>query len=601
MSKKQETWNLKPLLNNKSLQENFNEWIEMKNEMISLYSSFCDSFENFKNWHIKDLEFTKISNRISNYISCNLSDNVISPIWNKWSQKFSFEFLEFQKTLSNIENVILLNQQKISQWIEDDFFKDYKRSYEFLFKSKEHILSEQQEKLLTDLSIVNSGIYETFSIFTSSNIKFDKLKNKNNKLFKVTTESDIFKYLRSQDEVLRKNAYNTFNNTYYKYKETLSNLLYYNFLNFNTNAKIRKFNDYVDMCCYEDEVDESLILFIYKKALKFSNLAKRFYTLRDKILKINNNLKKVNPWDKNLSIVKDDKVFSLKQSKEIVLDSLKLFGDEYIDLLSKAFKEKWISYYPKENKQQGAYTVGDTLGLDIIPVSLDFDGTLSSVYTLAHELGHAFHAHWAGLHQKINTDNEIFYAEIPSITNEVLLSYYLLNKNKNNKSYLHILDETICNFFDTVLRQTVFSNFEYEISKKVANQEFISYSDIEKIYGSLLVKYYKGKLKKKDDKSLSSILRIDHFYAGNFYVYKYVIGQIIGYICGQNIFNNKEGFKDKYFNFLASGSSLSPLETINLLGFDLRDEKVWNQCYKIIENFINLYEKEYLKLVNKNK
>ena len=599
MKTKKNLWNLKPLLNKKNLNDNFKEWLKQKNYLIKIYPSFCKTFENFKEWHIKELEFAKISNRIANYISCNLTENVISPLWNKWTQKFNFEFANFQKQIANIENIILKNKKNILCWIEDDFFKDYKRSYLLLFKSEKHILLENEEKIITDLLLVTSGFYETFSIFSSSNIKYDKLKNKFNKNFSVATESDIFKYLKSKDEVLRKNAWNNYNNTYFKYKETLSSLLYYSFLNFNTIAKLRNFNDYVDMCCYEDEIDESLILFIYKKVLKFSNLAKRFYEIRNKILKINNNLKKVNPWDKNLSIISFEKDFPLKQAKEIVLDSYKIFGNDYVSLVNRIFKENWISYFPKENKQQGAYTVGDTLGLNIFPISLDYDQTISSVYTLTHEIGHAFHAYWSSKYQKVNSENEIFYSEIPSIANEVILSYSLMNKYKNKKIYLLVLDEMICNFFDTVIRQTVFSNFEYIFSKKIAEQKFISYDEIEKIYGKLLEKYYLTKTDKKINKSLVSILRIDHFYAGNFYVYKYVIGQIIGFICAQKLINNENNFLNKYFNFLASGSSLSPLDTIKLLGFNLKDNEIWLQCFKNISSLVDLYEKEYKKLIVK--
>lgn len=601
MNNKKNTWNLKPLLNGKSLKDNFAEWTYQKNYLVKIYPHFCDSFNQFKEWHVKELEFGKISNRISNYISCNLSENVINPVWNKWVQKFSFEFAHFQKQIANIENVILANKNNILKWIEDDFFKDYKRSYLLLFKSEKHILQENQENILTDLSLVTSGFYDAFSVFSSSNLKYEKLKNKHNKLFNVSTESDIFKYLRSKDQSLRKSAWNSFNSAYYKYKETLSLFLYYTFLNFNTIAKIRNFKDYVDMCCFEDEVDESLILFIYKKVLKFSSLSKRFYEIRNKILKINNNLQKVNPWDKGLSIIAYEKNFPLKLAKQMVLNSYTVLGENYISLVKRIFNENWISYFPKVNKQQGAYTVGDTLGLSIFPISLDYDESISSVFTLTHEIGHAFHAYWSSIHQEVNADNEIFYSEIPSMTNEALLSFYLLDKYKNKKYYLHILDEMICNFFDTVIRQTVFSNFEYIFSKDVANQKYVGYEEIEKIYGKLLIKYYQAKPSKKSDKSLSSILRIDHFYTGNFYVYKYVIGQIIGLLCAKKLLNNEQGFQKKYFDFLASGCCLSPLDTIGLLNFDLTKDEIWNQSFKIIKNLVDLYELEYKKIISKLK
>ncbi|MBR2857920.1 hypothetical protein IKE96_01770 [bacterium] len=116
---------------------------------------------------------------------------------------------------------------------------------------------------------------------------------------------------------------------------------------------------------------------------------------------------------------------------------------------------------PKENKQTGAYSIGGTKGLNKYFISMNYDSTIQSIFTLVHELGHSMNSYYFGQTQKIYQDTAIFYAEIASITNEMFLNHYLLKKHDNDKEMkIMILDEMIGGFFNTTSRQIVFSNFE---------------------------------------------------------------------------------------------------------------------------------------------
>jgi oligoendopeptidase F len=117
---------------------------------------------------------------------------------------------------------------------------------------------------------------------------------------------------------------------------------------------------------------------------------------------------------------------------------------------------------PKQNKQTGAYSISGIKGLTKYYISMNYDKTFDSLKTLVHELGHSLNSHYVNKHQEIYTSIPIFYAEVSSITNEMLLSYYLLKKHSNNKELrIMLYDELLSNFFNTTTRQIVFSHFEY--------------------------------------------------------------------------------------------------------------------------------------------
>lgn len=586
-------WDLDYLLFNQTLEELFEEWKKQKENIINLYSDFYKTEENFINWINVNYEFNNLSNRLSNYVSNNLNEDVINPKWIEWSQKLAFESQDLGMKTSDSTNIILKNEKLIREYLKNPLLKEYVRGYELLFESKKHILSEKEEKLLTHLSMNDEGYEEVFSTLTDSALKFDDALNSKNKKVKINSVADVSLLLKNKDRTLRKNVWYSFNNAYFKLKDVLTNLLYYNYLTLNTNSEIRKYKDYIDATCDDDEIKEELILSIYKNVESFASLYKKFYEHRNKVIKKIYKLDKVEPWDKSLDVSKNFKKYTIEETQEIALDALKCMGDEYINTVKKAFEEKWISWLPKDNKHSGAYSIGGTRGINKYFISMNFDKTLSSVYTLVHEMGHSMHSYYFGKTQKVHANCKIFYAEIASITNEVILSLHLLNKTDDKQEKLNILDELITGFFATTTRQIIFSNFEYEMVQKIKNKQPITYQTVKDIYVDMNVKYTnankKNLLNKKYECSLSTILRIPHFYVGNFYVYKYAVGQIPALIAGYKLFNNDAEFKEKYFSFLKSGSSLSPIETIKLLGIDLYQKDSFVETYKILEELINQY------------
>jgi oligoendopeptidase F len=282
--------------------------------------------------------------------------------------------------------------------------------------------------------------------------------------------------------------------------------------------------------------------------------------------------------------------FTIEKTKEIILLALKPLGDEYTNVVKKAFNQHWISWLSKPGKQQGAYSIDGTKGLSKYYISMNFDSSIRSVSTIAHELGHSLNSYFINKKQKIYSGVSIFYAEIASIVNEMLLSYYLLDHYNNDELKKLVLDEMISNFFATVTRQVIFSNTEYVLNEFVNQSQPFTKDSIKAVYRQMINKYQgidpemECKWKKEPYLySLSAILRIPHFYAGNFYVYKYAIGQIVAILVADKLYHKDPKMLHKYFNFLSSGSSHSPIETIKLLGIDLNDDSIYHEVKKIID------------------
>ena len=596
-------WDLEDILKGKSIEDLYKKWLKKINDLIDNYDDQLKSIDNFINYKNLEQEYTKITNRLYNYISNNLNEDSTNKQWISWNQKLAFDIHPLLMKTSNEENIILKNKKKVKDFLKDDRLKEYRRGYELLFKKSKRILSEKEEMILTRLSKLSGSYEEIYSSVVDSTIKFDNVLDSKNKVYKITSTAKAFELLKSNDRTLRKNVWIEFNSKYYDNRYILTQTLFYNYLELNEYAKIRKYSNYIESVCDSDEVDLKFVSLIYKGVISYANEYKNFYSIRNKLISYTYGLNKLNPWDKSLDVVKVKNKYSIEEIQSTLLNAFKIFGNEYTSVLQKAFDERWISWLPKPNKHSGAYSIGGTKGLDKYYISMNYDSTISSLFTAAHELGHSLHSYFFNKSQKIHCSCSIFYAEIASITNELLLSYYLLDKSKNNKEKLFILDEIITNFFATTTRQVIFSNFEYEMIDRLTNNQPITCEVIFQSYNNLINKYTNSNKKvninkKMDYIGLSTILRIDHFYVGNFYVYKYAIGQICALIISNKIWNNDKQALNNYFKFLKSGSSLSPLETIKLLDIDFNDNNIWNECKTILENLIKKY-KMIAKLIMK--
>jgi oligoendopeptidase F len=233
---------------------------------------------------------------------------------------------------------------------------------------------------------------------------------------------------------------------------------------------------------------------------------------------------------------------------------------------------------------------------------MNFNGTFDSVSTVIHELGHSLNSHYYNKYNYHYSSTTIFTAEIPSIVNETLLGEYMIKESKDPVNVANFLVEIISNFFNTTSRQIIFSNFEFEANNLVNNSQPFTKESLKKLYLEMTDKYSGVKDFKKSNTepyaySLSTILRIPHFYAGNFYVYKYAVGQIVAINVVQKLLNKEPGFLDKYFEFLKSGTSKTPLETIKILGIDLKKP----EPYQVAIDYIDSKVKQLNEIAKKTK
>lgn len=588
-------FDLNDLLKGKKINDLIEDFFQILNEELKVKDSKYQNKDTYLNYLKNQEKKSILFNRISNYISNNLSINVVNTEFNKLNEDFNYRYFLFQKEFGSETNRIFQNEKKLAQWMLLPEFKNFQKDIEFVLKQKKHKFDDKIEEFIKRVSRADIDAHEIFSVITNSEMDYGFATSSTNKKIKITPANKS-QLMLNKDEKIRKTAYQNWINAYLKHKNSLALLLYQHIKNISTWALERKYPSSIYYLTFDDQVDNKLLETLYSQVKKHSHLFDQ-YAKYHKLFFEKKYHKKYKRWDGQLPLVKIKENYTIEETQTIVAQALKPMGQEYSSIVTKMFKENWIDYCIVDNKRSGAYSIGQTYGIDKKYILMNHDGKLQSVSTLAHEIGHSLHSYFSDKHQPYNLSQyPIFLAEIASIFNELMLNDYLVQTTDDLNLKFHLLAEEINEFKATVQRQTMWSEYEYQLYHKIDQGESLSTFDaIKNVYQNVIKNYSTIQKKKYDDELLYPSIMVPHFYY-DFYVYKYAIGYLVANFFFQQY--KKEGTKalQNYINnFLSKGSSQWPIDLLKEAGVDLYDEKFYQDAFDQLANKI----KEYIKLGQK--
>lgn len=265
-------------------------------------------------------------------------------------------------------------------------------------------------------------------------------------------------------------------------------------------------------------------------------------------------------------VSREEHKITFEEAKAMVLEGLKPLGEEYLSLLKEGFDNRWIDVYENEGKRSGAYSWG-VYGIHPY-VLLNFNGTLDSVFTLAHEMGHALHSWFSDKNQTyIDAGYKIFVAEVASTCNEALLIRHLLEKTEDEKERAYLVNHFMDSFRGTLYRQAMFAEFEAEAHRRAGEGEVLTGEVLCRIYHRLNEEYF-GPDMVVDSEIGYEWSRIPHFYTP-FYVYQYATGFSAAIAISSRILTGDENAVKGYYEFLSGGNSMTPIDLLKLCGVDM--------------------------------
>jgi oligoendopeptidase F len=415
--------------------------------------------------------------------------------------EISFITPEIMKCPEEVKEELLKNKK----------YSFYKNALKRIFDLSKHVLSEKEEKIIAAYSEISELPYKTFSMLNNADIKFQSAKDSNGKDHEVTT-GNFSLLMENTDRTLRKNAYESIYGSYKNHINTLSSTLESIIKSNVIESKLRNYKTSLEAALGPNKIPTKVYENLIKSIENKMNYHKQYIALKKKLLEIED----FSFYDVYMPLIKDiDYSKKYEEAINIVLNALSVLGDSYTSIAKNGLNSRWVDVYETPGKRSGAYSWGS---YDTPPLMLlNYNGSIDSVFTLAHELGHSMHSYFSKTTQKhLYAQYPIFLAEIASTVNEVLLSSYLIDNSDSEQLKLYVLNHFLEGFKSTVYRQTLFAEFEREVYKIIENGEGLSANKLNSLYGKILEKYF-GDTIIIDNNIRSEWARIPHFYY-NYYV-----------------------------------------------------------------------------------
>lgn len=519
--------------------------------------------------------------RLYVYIALRVKEDGKNNFYQDRQNKLDKYLSEVSPSISYIASEINeFSNEKLTELANNNQFADFNLLFLNAIKNKPHMLSKQEEILLSKVGECIGGAESVFDMLDAVDIKFEDVTNENGEKLPLNN-ANYAGYILSSDRKLRETAFKNLNGGYGKYNYTIG-ANYMNSVSTDcTMAKVRNFKNSFEEALFSEDVEkevyEALIVGVNSNLESFH----KYFKLKQKAL----NLTDFYNYDVNAKLkTKNNNQYNYEEAFELVKNALNVLGKDYTDVLLDAKENRWIDVMPNENKDTGAFAWG-SYGAHPV-VLLNFEGSINSVFTLAHELGHMMHTYYSDKNlSSTKAGYEIFVAEVASTVNEMILAKTLLNKATTKQEKLYYIDYLMNMFYSTVYRQTMFAEFEYNTHKAYENSEDTTPEALNNMYFNLCEKYF-GKNVKLAEELKYEWSRIPHFYNA-FYVYKYATGLISALSISNKILNGEKDSVKNYKEFLSSGCSKSPVELLKLAGADLTKKETFNEAFNFIKDILN--------------
>jgi len=481
--------------------------------------------------------------------------------------------------------LIKLEPEVLNEFARDNRFEPYRMFFKEIERSRKHVLSDAEERILAAMGEVADAPSEIFSMLTNADIVFGTIVNDKGEEVEFS-EGRAMSFFQSRDRRVRKDAYDTLYKTYKGFKNTLSQTLANNIKVNSVTARLRGYDSSISYSLFPDNVPVQVYDNLIDTVSDNLHYLHQYVSMKKRML----GLEEMHVWDLYVPLVEDyDKEIEYEEAREIVKKGLSKLGDKYVTDLSQGLASNWVDVYENQGKRSGAYSSGS---YDTMPyILMNYDNRMSDLFTLAHELGHSMHSFYSNQKQSFrNAGYSIFVAEVASTFNETLLLDYLLANAGSREERLYLLNYDLEGYRGTVFRQVMFAEFERIIHRKVDNGEALTPDVLCEEYYQLYKKYYGPELILDDNIALEWS-RIPHFYY-NFYVYKYAIGFSAAKALARPIIEGDKEALSRYLSFLESGGSDYPLELLKRAGVDMSQPEPVKNCMESFKKSLDLFEQE---------
>ncbi len=576
--------------------DNWEVWTAEKEQLIKDAAKIVDFTGQIASSPAKMLEFFLFYNdvskrfaRLSIYSSLNCdedlgnADNIardkeLEQAYIDYSIQSAFVRTELSKIDKDLIGKYLSEEPRLEQ---------FRVNLERIERQKAHILSDVEEELMAKTNLLGDTPYSTFELFSNAEFPWPEVRLESGESV-VVRQAEFSRLRASPNRNDREAVFYAFWRNYKKYEGTMGELMTGKVRQNVFYAKARKYDSALEASLCKNNIPVDVYYSLVANINDYLPVFHRYLSLKKRLLGVDT----LKYSDLYAPAVKEvDLKFTYAEAQKLVLEALTVLGEEYKDVVCRAFAERWIDVYPNNGKRSGAYSNGGAY--DVHPyILMNFNGSYAHVETLIHELGHTMHSYYSNKNQPYNLSHyATFVAEVASTFNEALLDDMMLRKLENKAEKISLLMSILDGFKGTLFRQTQFAEFELAMHEGIERGEAWTGKILSKLYLKIARKYYghNSGVCYVDDCVAQEWQFVPHFYMG-FYVYQYSTAFVASQALSKMVLDADTGARNKYLHFLTTGCSKDPIDILKDAGVDMTSSQPFQKAIERMNMLMDMIE-----------
>jgi len=476
--------------------------------------------------------------------------------------------------------ILALGREKVFSWVSSEArLGIYRHNLENLFRKQEHVRSAEVEEVLGLVFEVFQSATNTHDLLVDADLKFAPAKGVE------VAQGTIDKLMGDPDREIRRLAWQNYCDGHIAMENTLCAALTTTMKADVFNAKARRFDTSISAALFEHDIPRAVYdstVDTFKKNLPVWH---RYWKVRRKALGVD----RLQHWDIWAPIAKEQPRIPYEKGVDIICEALSPLGRNYVDTLRKGcLQDRWVDVYPTVGKSSGAFSTG-WKGMSPF-VKMQWTDDLSSLSTLAHELGHSMHSwHTWQSQPTVYADYSIFVAEVASNFNQAVVRAHLFETEKDRQFQIAVIEEAMENLHRYFFIMPTLARFELEMHKRIEGGRGATAEDMNALMADLFAEGYGGQMEVDRHREGSTWAQFSHLYM-NYYVFQYTTGISAAHALAGPILAGDEAAASRYIDFLRAGSSDYPVEVLRRAGADMRTPAAIEKTFEVLSGLVDRLE-----------
>lgn len=535
-------------------------------------------------------EIAALTDRLSTFASITTEVDTSNSSVMKRFANFANEMSKIDANLSFFESMLAKTDKSLLEETKTSY-PEYKYYIDRVIDNSKYLLSDETEKVLANLIPTFDAPYKSYSDIRYADMDFEDFEYDGEEIVLNHNTFEEFLEADPRDD-LRREAFKRYHDVLRKYQNSDASVYTTHVENEKRISDIRGYDtvfDYllsrqdVDKEIYENHID-TIMEELAPHMRKYAGIIKGVYGLDE-----------MTYADLKLAIDPEyEPEVTIDGAREYIIEGLSNLGEEYGQVLNRAFDERWIDYAQNIGKRTGAFASGPYGSHPFIMTT--YNNKMSQVMTLAHELGHAGQYYYSNSNQNaLNNDMSMYFVEAPSTANEITMERFLLNKASDDREKLWVLATMISKtYYHNFVTHFIEAVFQREVYRKVEAGESLSADDLNQIFTKKLEEFWGDSVKLVDGSELTW-MRQPHYYMG-LYPYTYQAGLTIGTVISDKIVNGSKKDVDTWIDVLKLGGSVGPIDLAKAAGVDMTNTKAISETVAFIGSLVDQIDELCQKL-----